>query len=411
MSQSLGPYTNRYGLVFGFDTGDVGNTYKGEPTTNLSYNNGQGGSEYLASVISWVNAGSWVFNDNETDVTKPSITGLDTSNLRILSGKNTTESGSVHFGCGFTYLNPSTTYTVSVWYRQSRAGVGQPYLRTNITNVGLGNLSYNGNTDASTWPVNQWIRISASGTTAPNEDGLYISNYIGTYVNDKIWYFGHQVEEKNHMTPLVAGTRSATQGLTDFINNRIVGLSNSSFSSSANPTFDGTNDYLDAYDAINYRMGVNDFTLECVMKQSKSTGHCLLEARADGLVGYLWTCNYGTAGQCSVFLNYGGNQYVHLQNGGYTATATNQYYHMVAVIKRTTGVISFYVNGTKTGSDTAIQHTSSISPSSGDRYWIGGDLGGNPFYGDIPLLKQYTRALTQSEISQNYNNYKKRFNL
>jgi len=252
MSQSLGPYTDRYGLVFGYDTSETANSFKGEPTVNLSYNNGQGGSEYLAAPISWVNVGSWEYNDNETDVPKPSTPGVEATNLRVISGRNTTTSGSVHFGCGFTYVSPSTTYTVSVWYRQSRVGVSQPYLRTNITNVGLATLAYNGNTSSSTWPVNEWIRITASGTTASNEDGIYISNYLGDSVNDKVWYFGHQVEQKSYMTPLVIGTRSINTGLYNIADNTNITLTNVSYNSSGNIIFDGSDDNMDADVQLTY---------------------------------------------------------------------------------------------------------------------------------------------------------------
>ena len=402
MSQSLGPYTNRYGLVFGFDTGDTGNTYKGEPTTNLSYNNGQGGSEYLAAVSSWVNAGSWIFNDNETDVSKPLIMGLDTSNLRILSGRNTTESGSVHFGCGFTYLNPSTTYTVSVWYRQNRAGVSQPYLRTNITNAGLGNLSYNGNTDSSTWPVNKWIRITASGTTASNENGLYISNYIGTYVNDKIWYFGHQVEQKDHMTPLVVGTRSGTQGLFDITNNKTIDISNLSFNSSASPIFDGTNDGIIIPTTSFNRVNGQELTVEVIMKAGRTGGQYqdIAVNRSDAY--YNWML-YQHASDGSIQL-HGAGQYKSTY-----IPPIGQYIHVVATVNANQ-VSTLYINGVVQQTVTSFSYAIMTTP---DLLCIGvfGNSRYEPYLGNIDVVKIHDRAIPQSEVLKNYNNYKKRFNL
>ena len=398
MSQSIGPYTDRFGLVFGYDTSDTANSFKGEPTTNLSYNNGQGGSEYLSSVISWVNAGSWVHNDNETDVPKPSIPGVNTTNLRIQSGRNTTAGGSVHFGCGFTYISPSRTYTVSVWYRQNRAGASQPYLRTNITNVGLANLAYNGNTDSSTWPVNQWIRISATGTVASNEDGVYISNYIGTYVGDKVWYFGHQVEEKDHVTPLVAGTRSTTQGLIDIVNNNTINLANVSYDSNGMIQFDGTDDYINVSSSSNYAFGTGPFTIEVMIYPQSFSNYTHMVALPDQSVfalkanvsdGAIYYYNPS-------FTTYGSTP-------GWTLSL-NTWNHVVMVRDGTT--VYCYLNGVLKGS---------VAGFTGDfstqQMRIGWGWSSEFTSKKINAVKIYNKQLSASDVLMNYNNYKKRFGI
>lgn len=398
MSQSIGPYTDRYGLVFGYDLSDGANSYKGEPTVNLSYNNGQGGSEYLAAPITWVNAGSWSYNDNETDVPKPSIPGVDTTNLRIISGISTARDGSVHFGCGFTYLNPSTTYTASVWYRQSRAGASQPYLRTNITNVGLGNLAYNGNTDSNTWPVNQWIRISASGLTASNENGLYISNYFGQYFNDKIWYFGHQIEQNNHMTPLVVGTRSSTQGLIDIVNNNTINLSNVSFDSNGNVQFDGTDDYINVSSSSNYSFGTGPFSIEVMIYPQSFSNYTHMVAFPDQSVFalkanvndgqiYYYNPSFSTFGSTP----------------GWTLTL-NEWNHVVLVRDGTTAYC--YLNGVLKGSPSGFSGNFSAQ-----QMRIGWGWGGEFTTKKINVVKIYNKQLSASDVLRNYNNYKKRFNI
>jgi hypothetical protein len=401
MSQSIGPYTDRLGLVFGYDTSDTANSFKGEPTVNLSYNNGQGGSEYLSSVISWVNAGSWVYNDNETDVSKPSVPGINTTNLRVQSGTNTTAGGSVHFGCGFTNVSASTTYTISVWYRQNRAGASQPYLRTNITNVGLANLAYNGNTDSSTWPVNQWIRISASGTTASNENGIYISNYIGTYIGDKIWYFGHQVEQKSYVTPLVVGTRDANQGLLDYTGTRTIEVSNVSFNSTGQMVFDGTNDFLNP-GSFNL-LGMGASTLEAVIYMENLSSpddsyNIFGGISTEGYHGYHEIRNSGGY-KMTYWTSTDGWRYAN------TALSAQTWYHVVWVW---TGLnLTWYLNGQNDGSYTFTTFSpyglgfNRISSFPNERY----------MNGKIHLAKVYNRPLNSSVIAENYNNYKKRFGI
>jgi hypothetical protein len=401
MSQSLGPYTDRYGLVFGYDTSETANSFKGEPTVNLSYNNGQGGSEYLSSIISWVNVGSWEYNDNETDVPKPSIPGVDTTNLRIQSGRGTASSSSIQFGCGFTSVSPSTTYNVSVWYRQSRAGASQPYLRTNITNVGLATLAYNGNTSSSTWPVNEWIRITASGTTASNEDGIYISNYLGDSVNDKIWYFGHQVEQKDHMTPLVAGTRSSTQGLLDISGNKTINTSNASFNSSGELVFDGTNDFLSVGSFNLYSMG--SCTLEAIIYMnnlsSPDNSYSIFGGLSDeSYHGYHEIRNSGGY-KMTFWTSANGWRYSN------TSLSAQTWYHIAWVWSERT--LTFYLNGTQDGSTTF----TTLSPYGLGFNTIGSFPNERYMNGKIPVAKVYNASLSSTEISQNYNNYKKRFNI
>jgi hypothetical protein len=175
--------------------------------------------------------------------------------------------------------------------------------------------------------------------------------------------------------------------------------------------FDGSNDYLAHPSPSSFRMSGQNFTLETVIKQYDTGYQGLLEARGDSLVGYLWILNYGNSGGMAMFLNYGGNQYVHYQNGGFSATSTSQYYHLVTVVDRSTQVVQFYINGVQAGSNVSTQHQESISPTGGDYYHVGWDRGGSPLYGEMALFNHYNKALSAQEIAKNYANYKTRFNL
>ena len=117
MSVSNGPGIVTSGLVFHYDMGNTGKSYIGQPTTNLSYNNGQGNSEYLNSPQTWTNSGAWSLSSNETDIPLPNFphAGSLPSNLRILSGVITSASTQgCQFGCGYTTVSPSTTYAMSI---------------------------------------------------------------------------------------------------------------------------------------------------------------------------------------------------------------------------------------------------------------------------------------------------------
>ena len=195
-------------------------SYPREPTTNKSYAASSPYS-YLGQSYDWNNSGNSTRTDNAKDVPKPK--GYESTNIWVCR-KETTAVGSQHFGMGFnTGISGSTQYTVSMWYRQNKSGIGGPYIRGYVSNANHGALAYKGVTGTSNWPVNEWIRVTATATTASNETGLYVSNYIGSVVGDTAWAFGPQIEAKAYMTPIALNTtqtaaasaRSATEAWKD----------------------------------------------------------------------------------------------------------------------------------------------------------------------------------------------------
>ena len=101
----------------------------------------------------------------------------------------------------------------------------------------------------------------------------------------------------------------------------------------------------------------------------------------------------------------------------------NEYVH-VAWVKTTTGfstsTIIIYVNGVAyTGSNLTVMrgtsHTPNLNTSTTGKGIVIGRIGPtvNNYYaqGEMPLLKVYNRALTQTEVLQNFNSTKSRFGL
>ena len=227
------------GLVLNLDASNISSFVDNKPTTNLlaAYNDG-----FVRSVW-WTNSGYWDVNYNATNNAKPVIHGIDLSDVNLMYGRSIT-TGSQHFGCSNVGVISGETYTVSVWFFQNRSGTSHPYIRTSVNNNGLGYLTYNGVRNGS-WPVNQWIRISATATVQANETGIYISNYIGSQVDDQVWYCAPQVELGTEMTAFAKGTRLQNTTLYDLsAGDRNGTLYNApSFKSIGAISFDGVNDY------------------------------------------------------------------------------------------------------------------------------------------------------------------------
>ena len=278
-----------------------------------------------------------------------------------------------------------------------------PYLRTAVNNNGLATFAYNGDTNYLNWPRGKWIRLSATFTTQANETGVYMSSYTGDFVGEKVAYFGYQLEQKDHMTPLVLGTRnSSTQSLLDYTGNRTIEIGNASFNSSGQMIFDGTNDYL-APGSFNL-LGMGASTLEAVIYMenlsSPDNSYSIFGGISDeGYHGYHEIRNSGSGYKMTFWTATDGWRYSN------TALSAQTWYHVVWVWNGLN--LTFYLNGQNDGSFTFTTFSpyglgfNRISSFPNERY----------MNGKIPLTKVYNRGLSSNVIAENYNNYKKRFGI
>ena len=165
-----------------------------ESTINLG-NNG--------SVRGWNNSGNSIRNGNDTSI--PKI--LDSQ--PVYSIKVTTAG---NCAITFSYVNASSfkgqTVTASCWfYTNSSVSASTPYLRSSINNNVITQLKYNGTTNPTTWPKNQWIRLTGTGTVDPNETSVYFCDYANN-LNEFRAYTCWQLELKDHVTPYTPTTRN-----------------------------------------------------------------------------------------------------------------------------------------------------------------------------------------------------------
>jgi hypothetical protein len=175
--------------------------------------------------------------------------------------------------------------------------------------------------------------------------------------------------------------------------------------------FDGVDDYVNVSSAQSLNPGTNSFTIDYWCKINSSYASCALEARGTGnLYGFLAVAYY-PGGYMSLLLNGANDPSQNIYLTTTTPIQFNVWNYQSIVVDRSTQQIIFYYNGYQTGNKVNITDTGTIDPGSGYIYWIGGDLGGSPMNGNIPILKQYNRALSATEVLQNYNATKTRFGL
>jgi len=386
-------------LTFAYDTGDIRNSYKGEPTTNLipsgvafCHSTGQGAA---ATVEDAPEKGpGWK---------KVTITARGT-NFRIIQWTylsmtaNTLYCHSIVFDWGnmrgknyFIYFDGDGTGT-RAYYRPG------DYVNTGGTNID------------SSMPDGKFAgTITHTGNHA---HAFFIGNYTlnQSGLNDYFYYKEYQAEVNSHPTQYTGGTRSATQALLDLTGNSEITLNSVSFDSNAQMLFDGTDDSI-GYAYVGISNYSQPFTMECVF---------IVDPAATWDNGYRSNI-FGIAGSYAGM--YGLNKhsgdsvglYVRDASGGGAADvgglSKGVYYHLVGTWDGTDD-IRIYLNGslrnTATSAKSGAPDTTSI--------WLGGTraysgTSGQVYHGEIPVAKYYNRALTAIEVRNNFNLYKGRFNM
>jgi hypothetical protein len=359
------------GSVFAYDTGDTRNSYKGEPTTNVATGTLTPYTPYNTMTRSGQNL---------------TITMVGGSALYLTFHNGTDYNGQTITLSGYMFKNgtPHTlpnnrantyhTVAASKWYFDSVTGYFEIVEVCNASSI--------------------WLFHTPSGASG----------------GDVITILDFQVEVKTHATPFVNGTRSATQGLLPLVGNSTIDLSNVSFDSNAQMTFDGTDDYT-----VIGTVGITDysqpFTMECIFKVDSAA------TWDNGFLSNIYGIAGSYAGMYGLFKNSNNAVGLQLRDATTTSYATatglskGSYYHLVGTWNGSNTMV-LYVNGvvTQTTSTTKTGATDSSNLYIGGVRAYGG-AAGNYYQGEIPIVKYYNRALTAAEINQNYLHYKTRFNL
>ena len=179
-----------------------------------------------------------------------------------------------------------------------------------------------------------------------------------------------------------------------------VGYSGSNFGSL---TFDGTNDYINGvHDATLNLTG--DVTVELWFRLTATVFNqdyirIFGKGNNDNRTWSLW---YHVGNQQFLYQRYGSTN----MNAVYSATVSlNTWYHMVGTSSSNNHVL--YLNGVSR----ATSSTGTTFASSTDPYTIGQGITNQYHIGNIAKAAVYNRALTATEIAQNYNALKGRYGL
>jgi hypothetical protein len=387
MPTAVGPNTKgEENLVFGYDLGDVSNSYKGEPTTNIVTNTNLD--------TGW----SKGYNKDILVNDYPPPKGIDSQVYSFIDSDGNGSGYWYSYG-DYAPQDPSTVYTISLWVRT----VGNSFrLQGYTANNSEAGRQY---TNSITIPGDgEWHTAEFNALTTPsNTESDSLSFYFPEFpANQRVWICAPQMEPNLHATPFVDGTRSATQGLLDFTGNSTIDLSNVSFDSNAQMTFDGTNDRISIPAGAIPTIGTSDFTMEFVCKNTKTSSYNHFFTVKDQ-----YHFSFKASNSSGILYAYKTSELSTTNTIEAYIPSRTSYYHIV--LKRSGDNLEIFINGVSQGTksgwgNVAIENNLYTS-------YIGWGNASEYTGGEIPIAKIYSKALSASEIKTNFNAIKGRFNI
>ena len=376
MGVAGGPDIERNGLVFGYDTGygvadnsTATRLYPGETTENLIYD--MGGT--VTSAYPEVVYRSTATETNVVEASAPGgkysrFTGIDDSSNNQLYSRFSSYSidvrgDSVNYS---VYLKGSGTCHLTIYDNQSGYGTSSTITLTS-----------------------DWVRYNYTRTVNASATSYWVA-VRGVLSTTDVYVAGQQATRGTHSTPYVENNRSSTQSLIDLTKTTDIDVSNVSFDSTGQPTFDGTDDRID----ITSNLGtLGAYTFEYVA-QSNSSGNMPVSSRTS-----------------TAFYKYGAYSWRYTHGG-----VASEFYHTYGadtgwahwVITYDGSTITVYENNISKGTRAS---TGTADFTGGIRIGSWASSTSYTWDGQIPVLKVYDRALSSDEVQQNYNAYKNRFNL
>jgi len=399
-----GPNPVKDGLVFGYDTGygiADNNTatrfYPGKPVTN-SINGGANRANAIASPS---------LGSHGAAVTTELISYGNRKNVFRIYSTNT--SGYYMVNQQSSIINTSgNVYTYSFDYKKIR-GTSTSFSPSAIYKNGYkspdsGSAASN-LTDTIVDLEDGWKRLTRTYTSTYTGYNLYRTNLNTNDTLDFEYLFDNFMVNEGTAVPFVDGTRSSTASLIDLKRTTDIDVSNVSFDSTGQPTFDNTDDRITMPNSSVFNH-TSELSIEAWVKFDGNSEDFIFEK---GNVNTQYSLF--SHGSDIVFrtIHAGVSGYQTLGPSKTTAGITNgQWHHIVGSWDGSTKRI--YVDGvdkasvSKSGALTTNSNGAAIGS-------FGGTSSGYYFGGDIAIVKIYNKGLSATEVKQNYNSQKNRFDI
>jgi hypothetical protein len=381
-----GPKIVKDNLLFYYDIGNV-KSYTGRPTTNIGIDTYNNYNNVPANVTTTLVATSELYNGSI--VYRQTLTPLNATGVSQLTNANNPGLGIFISNIGGGLANRSTGH--SIFFKPMAPLFSTPIL-TNYSNI-VGWQSSNQYDTLS----DGWFRAKVIwyDTVTRTDSKYWAINplYAKIGVPITIYWAGSFKEDLNspYLSQYTTGTRSVTQGLLPLLGNTSLDLTNMSYDSNTQLTFNGTSNYFD----INQSFGIlSQYTIEYV-SYTTVAGKMPIAGRTN-----------------TAFYKYGDASWYYTHGGVgaefYHGTSPSISGYMHCVITYDGANVRVYRNNNYAGAQ-----VSTGTANFSDGFKIGSWTGAAGYFwnGTIPIVKIYNRALSSTEITNNYNTLRTRFNI
>ena len=392
-----GPHIIKDGLVFGYDTGygiaDIETStrfYPGKPTVN-----------YVSDADTMASWNSYSSGNDGTFVTEFGTTGYRINNRSSWNG--------LYKGISV----PATgTYTCSALIRYRGGSSDNNGATVYVSQYGSGDTV----TSIDKSKIGEWQRIEKTVNVTDTDLNFifYLISYGGTNATSSWDVTMPQVELASSRTPFVNGTRSSTASLIDLKETTDIDVSNVSFNSTGQPIFDGSNDKI----VVPNQTSTISYTYETVVKISNSDSSYSglgsnFKSDSSGYsgVGNGWVIRLDPDGGLQIYTKNNSTTLLNPINiSGFRAANVNKYIHLVYTYSN--GSNKLYLNGVLQATGTGLSGTTPSDSTLiiGAYSW---GISSQTYYINAhqPIAKLYNQTHTATEIKQNFNAYKNRFDI
>lgn len=392
MSLGHGASVVTSGLVMACDMNNTQKSFKGKPTTNLTPNLG----------IQAIQAA-------------PTVTYVGLENgWKKYSLDGTWAAGTYPYSIGVDAptFTGGVTYSTGVYIKTNvPAKFASLFTGMNYVNVPMNNAG----TSFSIAQPDGSIYVGRTGfqyTSTTAQVGYLLSQpVIGqtfSGATDFVYIKNGQIEVGDFPTPYTDGTRSNTQDVVDLTGNNILTSTSLTYASNNAVTFNGINNYATISTFTN--KPTTALTCEAWIRPTKASVGTGLHR--GGVISCTNTTYLGiidsTDGGITFSLHWA-NQTSISRNGGFNGSIpNNQWSHIVGTYDGS--VCKGYVNGVVVYD---VAQTGTIP----DGTWVIGTYGAgltdgvHNFNGSIPVARIYNRALSSTEVQQNFNALRGRYGI
>ena len=375
------------GLVFAYDMVNTNKSWKGAPTTNRVPN--------ATAFTDWINYYRTIAKTSFT-------TEFGTTGWRFIDQPSWS-------GIRIGYTVPSTgTYTFSAYYKYLSGSASNNGGTVYISGWGGNDVAASVNKSL----VGVWQRVQITLNLTNVSGTFYLISFGGTdngttspdYTSFEVTM--PMIESGSFATPFVDGTRSNTQALTDLTLNNTITLDSVTYNADGSFEFDGINNYASFGNAsaLNSIGGTSNIAVEAWVNYDTYLGNN--GAQGYSVVthkGYPWTW---------LMENPGATGRIRFVIGGSDVSCTDTETHPLSTWMQWIGTydgsnMKFYRNGVLKRTTAA---TGVLGTNNGAAI-IGEYAGSYRMNGKISAIRVYNRALTESEVLQNFNATRGRYGL